>query len=103
MLFVASSVSEPERVLNTFSNGAFHVSKASAIEIVISLYSNAALSVTSPITTQSIFSSFTLSCATSQIISPKPAPNTAASSTLSQSFTPIWLPNAIFDTAAAIP
>ena len=99
----SSCPSAPELVGNTFSSVSSHADTASSNAIFTSLYSIAALSVTSPITVQVIPSSDTLSAGTSAMISPNAGANKSLASTLCSIFTPMPLPKAILLTAAAIP
>ena len=87
---------------NTFSSVAFHEARASSTSIFTSAYSNAALSVTSPITVPS--ATPFLSAATSATIHPYiGAKSLSALTAEASSLTPSLLPNAILLTAAAIP
>ena len=87
---------------NTFSRVAFHEARASSTSILTSAYSNAALSVTSPITLPA--AAPFLPSATSATMHPYIGAKSSSGLTAAlSSLTPSLLPNAILLTAAATP
>ena len=107
---LTSSLSSVALVGNTFSKVPVQASNASSMEIVISPYTNACLSLTSAIsvTNFSIPASFTSACNletsfTSATILPNPGANNSSFATVSDTVTPSLLPNAILLNASAMP